>query len=107
MAELKDLDKRYVTQGGATIRVETWIDLRTKNVVRYNLSYVNRKIYAGDNGRIIGFDNAHHYAEFESDHHYHRFGQVFESASVQSFEEAISRFDAVLRRLKRCYGKEY
>jgi hypothetical protein len=29
------------------------------HVVRYNLAYINHRIYAGDNGRVLGCDSAH------------------------------------------------
>lgn len=60
MAVTKGLDKRFNTRGGS-IRIETWIDMRTQTVTKYNLAYVNHRIFGGDNGRVVGFDSSHLY----------------------------------------------
>jgi hypothetical protein len=66
MAVVKDEDRRMGTRGGGSIRVETWVDPKSGVVVEYNLAYVNQSIYAGDNGRVVGFDNRDYYEEFQS-----------------------------------------
>lgn len=40
---------------------EVWGDVgKDKTVVtRYNLAYINQAMFQGDNGRVLGFDNAH------------------------------------------------
>ena len=70
-ASAKILDKRYTTRGGGRIRIEVWLDLGTKAVVRYNLAYVNPRITNRDSGRVIGLDNSHVYPGFQSSHHVH------------------------------------
>src|SRR5579875_1577134 len=44
------------------IREEVWVDEQGQ-VVKYNLAYINFTLYAADNARILGYDNAHGYHE--------------------------------------------
>ncbi|MDO9052407.1 MAG: DUF6516 family protein [Gallionella sp.] len=73
--------------GGGLLSYEVWgYTVNGKTVVtRYNLAYINHAIYRGDNGRVLGFDNAHDY------HHRHHMGEV---AAVEfvSFETTQERF---------------
>jgi hypothetical protein len=48
-----------VTHGGGVIRIEVWQDTSTGTCVRYNFAYVNGDMDALDNGRVVGFDDAH------------------------------------------------
>jgi len=54
-------------------------------VTRYNLAYINHAIHRGDNGRVLGFDNAHGY------HHLHCMGKV-EAVEFESYESTLERF---------------
>ena len=72
-------------RGNGLLRREIWVDRRGR-VVRYNLAYINHAIYSGDNGRVLGYDNAHGY------HHRHRMGAV-EAISFVSFEDIEARFE--------------
>ena len=40
------------------LRREIWVDGEGR-VARYNLAFINHLIYAGDNGRVLGYDSAH------------------------------------------------
>jgi hypothetical protein len=73
--------------GGGLLSYEVWgYRSQEKTVVtRYNLAYINHAIYSGDNGRVLGFDNAHGY------HHRHYMGTV-ESVEFESFEATQERF---------------
>jgi hypothetical protein len=71
-------------KGGGILRREIWIDNRGL-VVRYNLAYINHLIYAGDNGRVLGFDSAREY------HHRHYYGTVT-AVAFKSYEEIEGRF---------------
>jgi hypothetical protein len=42
----------------------------TGRVVKYALAYINPQIFAGDNGRVLGYDNDHGYP------HRHFKGQI-------------------------------
>lgn len=103
---MKDIDSRSNTRGGGTIRAETWVD-GTGNVVKYSLTYVNSSIFSADNGRVLGFDNAHFYPGFASEHHYHFMGTVYENRRFVSFDDTLDRFQRLLARLKRRYGRSY
>lgn len=73
--------------GGGVLSYEAW-GFKTKNsttVTRYNLAYINHAIFCEDNGRVLGFDNAHGF------HHRHRFG-VVEAIEFQSYEATLERF---------------
>ncbi|MCX7114234.1 MAG: DUF6516 family protein [Proteobacteria bacterium] len=73
--------------GGGLLNYEVWgyqENGRTL-VTRYNLAYINHAVYAGDNGRVLGFDNAHGY------HHRHFMGKV-EPVAFASYEAQLERF---------------
>ncbi|WP_338927482.1 transcriptional regulator (plasmid) [Mycetohabitans endofungorum] len=87
MAERKIHDERHVItkgRGNGELRREVWVDV-SGQVTRYNLAYINHELYQGDNGRVIGYDNAHDY------HHRHYFGQV-EPVVFVSFENIEDQF---------------
>lgn len=73
-------------RGGGVLRREVWADGRGR-VVRYNLAYINRELYQGDNGRVLGYDNRH------GDHHRHCRGGV-SAVEFESFEAIEERFQA-------------
>ena len=73
--------------GGGLLNYEVWgyvVKGRTV-VTRYNLAYINHAIHQGDNGRVLGFDNAHGY------HHRHYLG-VIEAVEFVSYEATQERF---------------
>lgn len=73
--------------GGGILSYEVWgYQTQGKTVVtRYNLAYINHAIHRGDNGRVLGFDNAHGY------HHRHCMGKV-EAVEFESYESTLERF---------------
>lgn len=73
--------------GGGLLSYEVWghIEKGKTVVTRYNLAYINHAIYQGDNGRILGFDNAHGY------HHRHYMGAI-EAVEFASYEAMQERF---------------
>lgn len=73
--------------GGGLLSYEVW-GFREKGrtvVTRYNLAYINDEIFQGDNGRVLGFDNAHGH------HHRHFMGGV-EAVEFVSYEATLERF---------------
>ncbi len=73
--------------GGGLLSYEVW-GYREKGktiVTRYNLAYINHTIYSGDNGRVLGYDNAHDY------HHRHFMGKV-KAVEFKSYEATLERF---------------
>ena len=75
--------------GGGLLSYEVWGYVeKGKTVVvvtRYNLAYINHATYQGDNGRVLGFDNAHDY------HHRHYMGET-EAVEFVSYEATLERF---------------
>lgn len=73
--------------GGGLLSYEVWgYRQQGKTVVtRYNLAYINHAIHRGDNGRVLGFDNAHGY------HHRHFMGEV-ETVEFDCYEATLERF---------------
>ena len=56
MADRKIIDEaHHITpkRGNGQLRREVWVD-ELGRVTRYNLAYVNRALYSGDNGRVVG-----------------------------------------------------
>ncbi len=80
-------------RGNGILRREVWVDGKGK-VVRYNLAYINHDIFQGDNGRVLGYDNAH------GVHHRHYKGKV-EAVEFQGFGNIEERFEAEWLRLSR------
>ena len=78
-------------RGNGKVRVETWVD-KAGNVVRYNLAYINHSIFAGDNGRVLGYDSQH------GRHHRHYLGTVT-GIAFESFEEIEALFEGELHQL--------
>ena len=78
-------------RGNGKVRVETWVD-KAGNVVRYNLAFINHSIFAGDNGRVLGYDSQH------GSHHRHYLGVVTE-ITFESFEEIEALFEGELHQL--------
>ncbi len=73
--------------GGGLLSYEVWGFVENgKNVVtRYNLAYINHAIHQGDNGRVLGFDNAHGYD------HRHYMGKV-KAVEFVSYEATLACF---------------
>ena len=63
-------------------------------VVRYNLAYIHHGINRRDNGRVVGYDNAH------GKHHRHYMGKV-EPVDFVSFEHIEARFEQDWIRFRR------
>ena len=87
--------------GGGVLSYEVWgyVEKGKTVVTRYNLAYINPLIHAGDNGRVLGFDNAHDY------HHRHCMGQV-EPVEFLNYEATLERFQQewqdLIKAFKEC-----
>lgn len=73
--------------GGGLLSYEVWGYRQRGQVIvtRCNLAWIKHAVFAGDNGRVLGFDNAHGY------HHRHCMGKV-EPVQFVSFEATQERF---------------
>jgi len=72
MADQKITDASYLVpkkRGNGLVRHEVWID-HSGRVTHYNLAYINHSVFQKDNGRAVGYDNAH------DGHHRHYLGNV-------------------------------
>jgi len=58
----------------------------TGNVLEHSLAYINTKLFAHDNGRIIGYDSAH------GNHHCHRLGK-YEKVEFKSYAKTFELFE--------------
>jgi hypothetical protein len=77
-------------RGGGQLRFEVWARPNPRGlqeITRYSLAYINPLLYSGDNGRVLGYDNAH------GVHHRHCFGKV-EPVEAASYEAIVERFSA-------------
>jgi hypothetical protein len=68
------------------LRREVWVD-EQEPVVRYNLAYINLSIYQDNNGRVVGYDNAHGF------HHRHYMGAIT-PVKFSSLEDIEEKFQA-------------
>jgi hypothetical protein len=96
MADRKIYDDRHAIakrRGNGELRREVWVDGSGK-VTRYNLAYINHDLHQGDNGRVVGYDNAHGF------HHRHYFGRV-EPIKFVSFDDIEDRFARDWTALRR------
>ena len=70
--------------GGGMLRREIWAD-ENGRIVRYDLAYINPLIFAGDHGRVLGYDSAH------GKHHRHCRGRVT-AVELTGFGQIEARF---------------
>jgi CHASE1-domain containing sensor protein len=79
--------KLKANKGGGILSFEVWgyVQDGKTMVTRYNLAYINPLICQKDNGRVLGFDNAHDY------HHRHHMGKVAPVEFV-SYEQTLEQF---------------
>ncbi|MDX8385026.1 MAG: DUF6516 family protein [Gallionella sp.] len=80
--------------GGGMLCYEVWgyVDNGKSIVTRYNLAYINHAIYRSDNGRVLGFDNAHNY------HHRHYMGKIM-PVEFTSYEATVVRFQSEWKKI--------
>ena len=78
--------------GYGLVREEVWKD-GEGNVVRYSLAFINFHLFAGDHGRVLGYDTAHGYA------HRHYLGEV-ERISDQKYGDVFQRFLTEVAQLR-------
>jgi hypothetical protein len=91
-----DYETRFRCAGGIGIlREEVWVDERGE-VVRYNLALLLPHLFRADNGRVLGFDNAH------GAHERHEFGEV-SLFDYQSYPATAEQFYREAEALRRSY----
>ena len=98
-AELrKDTDDvtRFRCAGGTGIfREEVWVNANNE-VVRYNLAFLLPHLFTRDNGRVLGYDNAH------GIHERHYQGSV-EEVPFEDYPSTAERFYKEAARIRSSY----
>jgi hypothetical protein len=79
--------------GDGLIREEVWKDASGR-VVRYNLAFINFHLFAGDNGRVLGYDSAH------GSQHRH-FAGIVKEIEPAAYGDILARFIAEVNELKK------
>jgi len=82
---------------GACLCEEVWYEGR--EVVKYNLAYINHRRCSVDNGRVLGYDNSRDY------HHRHYMGHV-EKIEFPGYAALASHFQNELQELWRLEDEE-
>lgn len=88
----KIIDEKFIVpacKGGGVIKFEAWE--HKHKVVKYNMAYINKLLCSYDNGRVLGYDNSHHF------HHKHYWGDIIEIEDFKSYEELVLRFKNELK----------
>jgi hypothetical protein len=73
-------------------REEVWVNEKNE-VIRYNLAYVDHLVCQVDNGRVLGYDNAHQY------HERHWMGTA-QRIDHTTFTETLEKFNAEVDHLR-------
>ncbi len=63
-------------------------------MVKYSLAYINARICAADNGRVLGYDNTH-------EHHRRHFMGRVEKVVFHGYQALVARFERELHTLWR------
>jgi len=73
--------------GGGILQYEVWgYQEKGKTIVtRYNLAHINPAIFAGDNGRVLGYDNAH-------GHHHRHYTGCVDPFEFESYTSVLDKF---------------
>jgi hypothetical protein len=91
-----DDETEFWCAGGiGIVREEVWVDERDL-VVRYNLAFLLPHRSGVDNGRVLGFDNAH------GVHERHNMGDV-RQVSFTNYAATAKRFYREVQALRRAY----
>lgn len=72
------------------IKIEAW-ENKNGEIVKYSIAYINHRTYAGDNGRVIGYDNTHNYR------HKHYLGQISPVEEFASYQDLAERFEEEIK----------
>ncbi len=74
------------------MKEEVWYS--GKKLVKYSLAYINPKVFSGDNGRVLGYDNSH-------EHHHRHFRGTIEKFEFRDYEGLVDRFYTEVHELWR------
>ena len=88
----KVIDEKFIVpekMGGGVIKFEAWE--YEEKIVKYSMAYINKTIFSGDNGRVLGYDNSHNF------HHKHYFGEIIEIDDFTNYQDLVLRFKQELK----------
>lgn len=94
MSDKKIVDETHQIakrRGNGQLRREIWAN-RVGTITRYNLAYINHHLSQGDNGRVVGYDNAHGF------HHYLGGIETVDFVSFEQIEDCFQKDWTSLRR---------
>ncbi len=89
---IKVIDEQFIIptrKGGGIIRFEAW--KFDDEIVKYNMAYINKSITPFDNGRVLGYDNAHNF------HHKHYLEKIYELDDFKDYQDLVLRFKQEIR----------
>lgn len=67
-------------------------EMPSSKLRHYALAYINDQIFAGDNGRVLGYDNSHGYA------HRHYMGEITPEPDL-TWEQIREKFEREWREI--------
>jgi hypothetical protein len=97
----KDTDDETVfwcAGGVGILREEVWVNEK-EEVVRYNLAFLLPHLFAADNGRVLGYDNAH------GVHECHFMGQV-KPVEFHEYSATAMHFYREAEAIRRSYKEK-
>ncbi len=91
-----DYETDFWCAGGfGILREEVWVNDK-EEVVRYNLAFLLPHVFGADNGRVLGYDNAH------GSHERHFMGEVV-PVEYEGYPETATRFYHEVAQIRRNY----
>jgi hypothetical protein len=78
--------------GGGSLKELVEQDYESGKLERYALAYINLAIFAGDNGRVLGYDNAHGFP------HRHFMGEITPEPDL-TWEQIRGKFEQEWREI--------
>ncbi len=96
--QMKDTDYEtsfWCGDGFGILREEVWVDEK-EEIVRYNLAFILPHLMHKDNGRVLGYDNAHGF------HERHYMG-VTEEVAFNNYDETMERFRHEVAEIRSKY----
>jgi hypothetical protein len=85
--------------GGGVLKEFVEQEIPSGKLRRYALAYINPAIYAGDNGRVLGYDNAHGFP------HRHFMGIVTVEPAL-TWDEIRAKFDSEWKEIAAQFVNE-
>lgn len=96
--ERRHKQRHYLGRRGQTPFVnESWEKDEQGNVVRYALAFIDFLIFPGDNGRVLGYGNAH-------DRHERHFMGKVDVVEFSTYEEQVLHFFAEVEKIRSDHG---